>query len=150
MKLTPSQVKNLMRRSLWFLIDPDPQPEDRTRCIEFFGNACAYCCESIERGDLDHLVSAAKGGRNHISNRVFACKRCNAEQKRDKDWDDFLAEICGRGVVYDARRARILEWVQASDSAFPIPTATLALFEQAAESATSAYDDACKRIRDGR
>jgi hypothetical protein len=150
MKLTPSQVKNLMRRSLRLLIDPDPQPEDRTRCIEFFGHACAYCCEPIERGDLDHLMSAARGGRNHISNRVFACKRCNAEQKRDKDWDDFLAEICGRGAVYDARRARILEWVQASGSEFPIPTATLALLDQAAEAAALAYDGACKRIRDGR
>jgi hypothetical protein len=95
------------------------------------------------------LISAARGGRNHISNRVFACKRCNAELKRERDWDDFLAEICGRGAVYHSRRARILEWVQMAGSESPIPTATLGLLEQAAESATSAYDDACKRIRDG-
>jgi hypothetical protein len=151
MKLTSSQVKNLIRRSLRLIVDPEPEPHDRTRCIGFFQHTCAYCGEPIAqgRGDLDHLVSAARGGRNHISNRVFSCKLCNAELKRDKDWQDFLKERHGLGSEYSARRQEILVWVQNAGAAPPLSTDMLMLLEQAAESATAAYDEACRRVRGG-
>jgi len=151
MKLTPSQVKNLMRRGLRFIVDPEPEQVDRARCVEFFGHACAYCGEPIAqgRGDLDHLVSAARGGRNHISNRVFSCKPCNAELKRDKHWEDFLEERHGPGAEYEARRQRILGWVQNAGAVPPLSTDMLTRLEQVSESATSAYDDACRNIRGG-
>src|SRR4051812_41123637 len=135
MKLTPSQVKNLMRRGLRFIIDPEPEPVDRARCADFFGRACAYCSQTIEgSGDLDHLVAAARGGRNHISNRVFSCKRCNAELKRGKDWQEFLKERHGLGTEYDACRQKILGWVQNAGAEPPLSAEVLARVEQAAES----------------
>jgi hypothetical protein len=150
MKLSPSQVKNLMRRGLRFLVDPEPEPVDRARCVDFFGHACAYCCEPVVpgRGDLDHLVPAARGGRNHISNRVFSCKRCNAELKRDKDWQEFLKARVAPAVARD-REQKILAWVQEAGAEPPLSPALLALLEHAAASATSAYDEACKRVRGG-
>src|ERR1019366_9355112 len=144
MKLTPSQIKNLMRRGLRFIVAREPEPADRARCVEFFGHSCAYCWEPIPqgRGDLDHLVSAARGGRNHISNRVFSCKPCNAELKRDKDWQHFLKERHGPGAEFDERRQKILWWVQNAGAEPPLSAEMLARLEQAAESATSAYDEA--------
>jgi len=151
MKPTPSQVKNLMRRGLRLIVDPEPETPDRARCIEFFGHACAYCWAPIaqDRGDLDHLVSAARGGRNHISNRVFSCKPCNAELKRDKDWQEFLQERLGPGPEYDARRQKILGWVQSAGAQPPLSPDLISLLEQVGESATAAYDEACKKVRGG-
>jgi len=148
MKLTPSQVKNLMRRGLRLLVDPEPEATDRTRCIDFFGEACAYCWEPVPKGegDLDHLLSAARGGRNHISNRVFSCKPCNAELKRDKDWEAFLAERYGAGTTYEARRSKILQWVAEAGNEPPLPEAMLSLLKEMEHAATSAYDAACKKV----
>ena len=42
-KLTPAQVKNLMRRGLRFLIDPEPERADKDRMIAFFVHSCALC-----------------------------------------------------------------------------------------------------------
>jgi hypothetical protein len=36
MKLTPAQVKNLMRRGLRFLVDPEPEPAEKDRMIALF------------------------------------------------------------------------------------------------------------------
>lgn len=149
MKLTPSQVKNLMRRGLRFLVDPEPDAEEKRKCIEFFGHACAYCGAAIEkgRGDLDHLVSAALGGRNHISNRVFSCKPCNAEQKRDKQWEEFLREKHGSSPTSETMRQKILGWVVAAGAVPPMPDALLQLLEEEGARVTAAYDEACRRVR---
>jgi hypothetical protein len=39
MKLTPAQVKNLMRRGLRFLVDPEPDRTDKDRLIAFLSIA---------------------------------------------------------------------------------------------------------------
>lgn len=149
MKLTPSQVKNLMRRGLRLLVDPEPETEERQRAISFFEHCCAYCGDVIEKGkgDLDHLLSAARGGRNHISNRVFSCKPCNAEQKRDKDWQQFLREKHRAGNAFESKQRKILEWVQLSGAVAPLPEAVLQLLEEQAREVTAAFDAACAKVR---
>lgn len=74
MKLTPAQVKNLMRRGLRFLVDPEPEKSDKNRFREYFKDCCAYCGRHLEHGggDIDHLVSAALGGANAMTNRVLS------------------------------------------------------------------------------
>lgn len=150
MKLTPSQVKNLVRRGLRFLVDPEPNAEEKRKCIEFFEHACAYCGTTIEkgRGDLDHLVSAALGGRNHISNRVLSCKPCNAEQKRDKQWDEFLKEKHGSSPAFEEMHQNILGWVATAGAVSPMPDALLQLLEEEGARVSAAYDEACRRVRD--
>jgi hypothetical protein len=41
--LTPSQVKNIMRRGLRLLVDPNLEHDERLRITAFFENRCAYC-----------------------------------------------------------------------------------------------------------
>lgn len=149
MKLTPSQVKNLMRRGLRLLVDPEPEPGERQRLMAFFEYSCAYCGTKIEKGkgDLDHLMPAAQGGRNHISNRVISCKPCNAEEKRDKDWEVFLMEKHGNGEAFEARRRKIYAWLTKVGPVSPLSEATLQLLEEEARQATLVYDDACKKVR---
>jgi HNH endonuclease len=149
MKLTPSQVKNLMRRGLLFLIDAEPEPQDRKRCIAFFAYRCAYCGAKIDadKGDLDHLLSSAKGGRNHISNRVFSCKPCNAQEKQDKAWEAFLLEKHGPGSAFQQRRSRILSWVAEAGAVPPLAEGTLLVLEEQANKVTAAYEEACIEVR---
>jgi len=149
MKLTPSQVKNLMRRGLRLLVDPEPEAEERQRVYTFFGYRCAYCSISVEtgKGDLDHLLSAAKGGPNHISNRVLACKPCNAKEKRERGWEEFLMEKCGHGPVLEQRRRKILEWVKVAGALPPLSDTALYLLEEQSYKVTAAYDEACRKVR---
>ena len=149
MKLTPSQVKNIMRRGLRLLIDPNPEPEQRTQCVEYFGHMCAYCCVDVAKGqgDLDHLLSSSKGGRNHISNRVYSCKRCNAEEKREKGWESFLLEKYGPGPAFNERRGKILGWVAIAGVVPPLSDDTLAILEAQSRAVVAGYDEACKMIR---
>jgi hypothetical protein len=112
MKLSPSQIKNLIRRSLRLLPDPDLDKTAKQKVWRYFQSRCAYCEKLIERseGDMDHLVS---GGANGLSNRVLSCKPCNAEQKRENPWIEFLREKCGGDeVVHAARAERIQSWVR--------------------------------------
>jgi hypothetical protein len=149
MKLTPSQVKNIMRRGLRLLIDPNPEPEQRAQCVEYFGHICAYCDDDVAKGqgDLDHLLSSAKGGRNHISNRVFSCKRCNAEEKREKQWESFLLDKYGPGPVFNERRSKILGWVAIAGDVPPLSDEMLEILEAQSRAVVAGYDEACKMIR---
>jgi hypothetical protein len=149
MKLTPSLVKHIMRRGLRLLVDPEPTKEDRLRAIENFDRYCAHCAVRVDKGkgDLDHLLSSAQGGRNHISDRVFSCKPCNAEQKRDGDWLEFLLDRHGKSAAFEATQRQILRWVEVAGAAKPLPESTLALLETQAAVVTAAYDSGCAKVR---
>src|SRR2546429_801094 len=149
MKLSPSQVKNLMRRGLRLLLDPDPEPADRLRVYEFFGYRCAYCGIDLEHGegDLDHLISAAMGGSNHISNRVLSCKPCNAKEKREMVWIDFLKKKCPDEQVLAERQSKIEEWISQCGGIRTLPEETLHLLENECRRVTAEYDIACRNIR---
>lgn len=149
MKLTPSQVKNLMRRGLRLLVDPEPARAERERCIEFFGSCCAYCGMQVVvgQGTLDHLLAAALGGRNHVSNRVFSCRECNDKEKRDRAWKEFLIEKTGTEAMMGARLDKISEWINLAGAVPPLTESTLQTIEDEAKRVTAAYDQACKRVR---
>lgn len=47
------------------------------------GMACAWCGDAVENGvtiTLDHVKPHSKGGANHESNLVTACKKCNSSR----------------------------------------------------------------------
>jgi HNH endonuclease len=149
MKLTPSQVKNLMRRGLRLLVDPDPDPEERKDLYQFFRNKCAFCGVSVENGsgDLDHLIPASKGGSNHLSNRVLSCKPCNAEHRRDKDWEQYLKSICRNQRTYLSRWRRIDTWMKRCGGPKCLPSRVLSVIEKECARSTAYYDRACRRVR---
>ena len=149
MKLTPAQVKNLMRRGLRFLVDPEPERAEKDRMIAFFEHSCAYCGVQIPvgDGDIDHLVSSAKGGRNHISNRAYSCKRCNAEEKREADWQEFLVQKYGNTAIMELRRSKIRQWIESEGAVPPLSDATFRTVEEQGRKVTEAYDEACRQVR---
>jgi hypothetical protein len=149
MKLTPPQVKNLMRRGLRFLVDPEPQGSDKKRIQDFFNDSCAYCGQQIEAGvgDIDHLISASLGGANALANRVLSCKPCNAEEKRDRDWIEFLREKCNSDDIFRERKLKIKQWIELNGGHPRLDSELLALLNQESERTTKEYDAACIRIR---
>lgn len=149
MKLTPAQVKNLMRRGLRLLVDPDPEPEERQRVYEYFGHQCAYCGITIAKGggDLDHLVSASRGGMNHISNRVLSCKPCNAVKKRDLDWRIFLEKESPDAEALSQRREQIERWIHICGGVQMLNAGLLHVIEEEEVHTTAAYDVACQNVR---
>ena len=150
MKLTPSQVKNNMRRGLRLLVDPEPERAERERCIAFFSGCCAYCGTKVVdgQGTLDHLLAASRGGRNHISNRVFSCRQFNDKEKRDRAWKGFLIRKTGTEEIMGTRLDKISEWIKLAGAVRPLTEATLKTIEEEAQRVTALYDQACKRVRE--
>ena len=153
MQLSSSQVKNLMRRGLRLLVDPDLTAEERGKVCFFFDHRCAYCgCFIADgEGDLDHLVSSSKRGSNHISNRVLSCKPCNAEEKRETAWQEFLRDKCGgKTPTFLDRREKIQRWVVACGDSPVLPEAILEVLNDECRRMSDEYDLACQRIREAR
>lgn len=55
-------------------------------------NVCHYCGIILtgRTATADHIIPKSKGGTDHVSNLVLACKTCNAE-KGDSDYEVFMA-----------------------------------------------------------
>ena len=152
MKPSSSQVKSIIRRGLRQLLDPDPKPAERSRVWTFFNYQCAYCGIALVRGEghLDHLISAARDGSNHISNRVLSCKTCNAEEKREMAWKDFLKKKCPDEQVLVERQRKIEEWISQHGDTQPLPEESLRLLESEYKRVAAEYDLACRRIRNAK
>jgi hypothetical protein len=107
-------ARNVIRRALIGIIDPEPSKSAITHLWEYFENRCAYCGDQLIRGDrrghVDHLISRAEGGGNHISNRVLSCATCNGDEKRDRDWLEFLREKTKDEVTFRTRFNVIEDW----------------------------------------
>jgi hypothetical protein len=114
-RMTSAYAKNIIRRTLRAVVDPEPTIHDIERVWEYFGSACAYCDQKLRHhnreGDIDHLVS---GATNHISNRVLSCKPCNGDKKRDRDWLEFLRDTSSDKVAFRERRDKINSWCRAN------------------------------------
>lgn len=46
------------------------------------GHVCMYCGKSFRESDLtrDHVLPISRGGKNHWSNVISACRRCNTHK----------------------------------------------------------------------
>lgn len=96
-----------MRRALRAVLDREPTRSEKARVWVNCKSTCAYCGKKLVRATrnvhLDHLVHRAP---KHISNRVFSCGICNGDEKRDRDWLEFLREKASTKRVFERRRAR--------------------------------------------
>ncbi len=147
---TAGYAKNIISRALVGIVDPDPTDRQINSMWKYFDSACAYCEVRLVRGQrkshVDHLVSCARGGTNHISNRVLACATCNGDKKRDRDWREFLTEIKGRKSTFKERAKRIKNW----QSSCPEPIShgvDVDYLEHQIANAKSAFDVAVANIR---
>jgi len=105
-----SQAKNIMRRTLSEIVDPGPTPSEKNELWEHFQPCCAFCGVSIARESrAGHVAHLNSNGENGTGNRVLACARCNGDEKRERPWQEFLAEKSADDGVLAERRTRIEE-----------------------------------------
>ena len=138
-----------MRRTISEILDPGPSASEQNQLWTHFQSSCAFCGVHIERssrtGHLDHLDG---GGGNGPKNRVLACARCNGDEKRDRDWQEFLHEKNPDESAEEERRERIESWI-ATHPSRPnerSPSVQEALDE--AERLVEEFHAACTRLRD--
>ena len=144
-RMTPSFAKNIIRRTLRAVLDPEPPSHEIDRLWEYFDSACAYCDQKLNRynreGDIDHLIA---GGTNNISNRVLSCKSCNGDKKLDKDWLAFLREGSPDGTIFRKRHDRITSWCRTNK---PLKETRLSpAVQQEIDQAVLAFDTAYLRL----
>lgn len=89
---------------------------DWYRCLEFFGNACAYC-GATEKLTQDHVVATVVGGPYTAANIVVACESCN---KSKGHWD-MPPWFRSRPYFAEARLARITGYIEEVVTSCPSP-----------------------------
>lgn len=146
-----SFAKNIIERALRSIVDPHPTRGQLRKCRLHFSNRCAYCDTDLETPGrsvhVDHLAPASKGGRNHISNRVVCCDRCNAELKRGMHWEEFLQVLTSDDHERGVRVQKIREWIES----WPSPPEPLSnhderTLETAIDEAKRSFDAATETV----
>lgn len=144
------QAKNIVRRALRAILDREPSHSEKTRVWAHFKSACAYCGKKLLRAarnaHLDHLVHR---GPNHISNRVLSCGICNGDEKRDRDWLEFLREKAVTTPIFRKRRALIESWIASCRGGFS-PHSQSDYVEKEIVRVIDAIDAAAARLRSRR
>ena len=109
-----SVAKNAMHRAIDELICRQLTRQEKDQIWKYFKSRCAYCDKRINRelrhGHMDHLDCSASSGGNYIRNRVLACKECNGNEKRERDWQEFLKSKCADRETFLKRRQKITNW----------------------------------------
>ena len=150
-KNTPSMAKNQMRRCLQAIIDPHPTDAEVSELWMYFQSACAYCGLSLTRGardgHVDHVVPHSSRGSNSIYNHVLSCSRCNGDEKREEDWESFLACKALLPQQLAQRHAHIARWLERAIGHTGTPTVSPADVEAIIESALKSFDASVKQLR---
>lgn len=152
-KMTPGYAKNTMRRTLRAVVDPEPTAKEISSLWEYFSSACAYCGMSLQKesrkGHIDHLISATKGGVNHISNRVLSCSICNGDEKGESHWLEFLTRKVKDPSLFVSRKRKIEKWISLM-SPSNRNIVNHKLLEQVTNKAIEAFDNAIDTLRRSR
>lgn len=147
---TPSQIRRAVHFALKSLLDPEINKMQRVNVCRYFKNACAFCGAPIPqetRPPMDHLISIAEGGTNHISNRVLACSSCN-DEKLDRDWIEFLKCKSNNIALFSSRKRCIEAWVQLHMPARPnISQAKRKVLEREISKVITVFDSAVHCLR---
>ena len=142
----PPLAKNIIRKALRAIVDPEPRKKEIYRLWEYFGSTCAYCgCpldRKLSRAHIDHLIP----GLNHISNRVLACPTCNGNEKREEPWLDFLRKKVVDQTIFETRKQRIESWVASQLPSEPL-NFDAKMLRSEIDNVVAAFDIAVKRLR---
>lgn len=140
-------AKNVVRRALRAVVDPEPSKRAIASLWEYFKSACSYCGRRLDKagrlGHIDHLVH---NGSNHVSNRVLACHSCNGDEKREGAWLPFLRKKAGSQKIFAERKRRIEKWVATQAPATPLKFDT-ALLQREIDAVVRTFDRALVRLR---
>lgn len=149
--MTPTHVRNAIRRSLKELIAPKPTSRQKESVWEHFGHQCAFCSRPLnknrQQGRIDHLVPESIGGTNQLANLILTCPSCSGNKKRDKDWLDFLKTKCDDNLaLYERRLTCILHWQQSQPGPVTLTQAQQQLLDDTFEQVNTAYSLAVKEL----
>jgi hypothetical protein len=130
-------------------VDPGPSEKQIQVLWTYFQSSCAYCGLQLNKaerkGHLDHLDAT---GRNHISNRVVSCGVCNGDEKREQNWETFLAKKCGTNVeLFQMRRTKFLDWKQQGEGLPEINKEVMAQVEESIARCHQVLEDSYQRMR---
>jgi hypothetical protein len=150
-KNTPSMAKNQMRRCLQAIIDPHPNDAEVSALWAYFQSACAYCGLLLTRGKrdghVDHVVPHSSGGSNSIYNHVLSCSRCNGDEKREENWESFLARKALSPLQLAQRHTQIATWLERSTGLTRTPSVSSDDAEAIIKSALESFDASVKQLR---
>ena len=139
-----------MRRCFKAILDPHPSETETSYLWDYFESTCAYCGTLLDRsarsGHFDHVVSSSAGGTNSIHNHVLSCARCNGDEKREREWREFLLSKVADADVAKQRLTRIDEWLSRSPTA-EINEQRRMKAEAIVKRALSSFDEAVKQLR---
>ena len=148
------QVRSAIRFGLRSILDPELTKAQRERVRQFFQFECAFCARPLPpgtRSHMDHLISVAAGGTNHLSNRVLACESCNGNEKLEREWLVFLRSKSENDDVLRTRERRIREWSNANQPAIVLlPPDQQRLLNSETLAVVQAFDRAVERLRAAR
>lgn len=65
---------------------------------DYYNNCCAYCLQSNDALEMDHMIPLSRGGEHSANNIVPACRRCNSS-KNAKTPLEFLQMQVRLGVA---------------------------------------------------
>lgn len=134
------------------IIDPHPTADELARLWEHFSNRCAYCDVEVSKeardGQVDHIISAALGGKNGVDNHVLACGRCNGDKKRELDWLTFLEQKIPDHAAREQRRQKIIAWIGDGADQNKLSEAQEEQVSLIIQQALQAFDEAVTAMRE--
>lgn len=144
-------AKNKMRRCFGAILDPHPSKVEVTNLWDYFGHACAYCGQKLDRsgrnGHLDHVVPSSEGGTNSIYNHVLSCARCNGDEKREESWESFLRRRVPDSAKSLSRKQRIESWLSQAPSQSILDSERRREAEAIVSEALESFDAAVEKLR---
>jgi hypothetical protein len=143
-------AKNSIRRALTTILSPEPTKKEFDAMREYFEFCCAYCGENIDRnsrkGHNDHINPKES---NHISNRVLSCGKCNGDEKRERDWEQFLREKSESDEIFNKRKEKIDSWIKKYEGTEKTKI-DHTLLESTILEVHKSFDKAVSKLRDSR
>ena len=144
----PPQARNAIWRALLYVAGVRFNKNYQKCCRHHFGNKCAYCGKKIEegsrKGHYDHAVAVASSSDTfHL---VYACGKCNGDEKRERNWQDFLRGKCKKETLYQRRLKTIEKWLS-GESPVHLTEAVKSSLIKAKSEAVDSFTAAVERVR---
>lgn len=150
--MTPSQARNAIKRSLKALIDPKINKADKTIIWEYFEHQCAYCGCGLNpnerKAHIDHVIPESEGGSNRLCNLILTCATCNGDEKREMQWQAFLASKYDvKSAEYKQRSQKITDWFVLQPGSPTITTEQQAYLQNAFNEINTCYSHVVEQIK---
>lgn len=145
---TPSQARNSIKRALLHVAGIKFGQDYRERCREYFNGLCCYCGEKPDerQGGYDHAEAIASSSTRDYY-LVYACNKCNGDEKRESDWLTFLRKKYENDeAAFRARKEAILAWFRDAPKV-RISDSTKKAWTEALSTAVDGFNQAVSRLQ---